>query len=333
MKKINVHLLVLLLCCCTCTVSAQNIVKAEYWINSDPGMGLATDIPGITPALNVTNLVFSVPATISPGVHTLGLRSKDSNNRWSHTNMFPVLVLSPPSNSIIDSVEYFINTDAGFRNGTKVLGITPQQTIANLALTVPASLTTGIHTIGVRSRDTDGNWSHTNFYPVLISDTASAGVIVAIEYFWDVDTGFYQNLSYTPSVIVSDLNNVLMNINVPFNLPLGQHNVFVRSRDSRGKWSHTNYALGVDVISGLEDLDQSNVTIYPNPCIDQFNISLLNNQKIRVILYNESGQLILDKSIEHSEQINTSQFAPGTYTVFIWAEQNKIYKTTLLKAR
>ncbi len=328
MKNLKILLFILLLY--NSTAFSQNIVKAEYWINSDPGMGFATDISGVAPAIDIANLVFSVPATISSGIHTLGLRSKDSNNRWSHTNMFPVLVLSPPVNAIIDSIEYFINTDAGFGTGTKVLGITPQQTISNLALTVPASLTTGIHTIGVRSKDTEGNWSHTNFYPVLINDT-STGVIVSLEYFWDVDTGFYQNLSYTPSSSVTDLSNELMNISVPFNLPFGQHNVFIRSRDSRGRWSHTNYALGIDVISGLEHLKESNITIYPNPCVDQLRISSLNNQQMRFILYNERGQLIIDKIMKQSEQINTSHFAPGAYTAFVWAEKNRIYKATIIK--
>jgi hypothetical protein len=313
-------------------VSAQNIVKIEYWLNTDPGIGLATDITGFVPSGDIINHVFSIPANISPGIHTIGVRSMDVNNRWSHTNMFPVLVFDPPANTSIDSIEYFIDTDPGFGSGSTVLGFSPQPSVSNLALNIPASISTGIHTIGVRSKDSGGSWSHTNFFPLLVNDTTT-GVIVALEYFWDVDSGFYQAIPYTPSNVVTDLSNELMSLDVPSNLSLGQHNIFIRSLDNRGRWSHTNtnYALAIDVIDALDEFESTGISSYPNPFTDELNINLEGIRKRRLMLYNENGQLVYDKTIEQTTRINTSSFVPGTYTLFIWAENNKIYRSTIIR--
>jgi hypothetical protein len=48
-----------------------NIVKAEYFVDNDPGFGLATDIP-LTPAPEITNLAPTIDISgLTPGAHYL----------------------------------------------------------------------------------------------------------------------------------------------------------------------------------------------------------------------------------------------------------------------
>jgi len=331
MKRI---LIFALLICVNSLVIAQNITKIEYWINTDPGFGAATNLTGFTPSQNISNLAYSVPANIAPGIYTIGIRSMDANNVWSHTNMFSALVFTPPANPDIDSIEYFINSDPSLGNATVVNGVVTQQNIQNMAIGIPATLSPGIHAIGVRSHDAEGNWSHTNFFPVLINDTSTAGAIVALEYFWDTDTGFYFNMPYTPSQLVVDLNNEMMNVHVPLNFSLGLHTLFIRSLDSKGRWSHTNYRENVEVtpaVSVAELKELLGINIFPNPFHGELNIKQAGNTKTRLIIYDLNGKSITDRWVEETLNINTNDWAQGVYTVYLWSEINKIYSLKLIK--
>lgn len=329
MKRI---LLLTLLFCINSLTRAQNITKIEYWVNTDPGLGVATNLSGFTPSQNIANYPYSIPANISSGIHTIGIRSMDANNVWSHTNIFSALVLTPAAIPDLDSIEYFINSDPGLGNATAISGFTIQQNIPNLAIAIPATLAPGIHTIGVRSHDTEGNWGLTNFFPILVNDTLSAGAIVALEYYWDVDTGFYFNMPYTPSQLLVDLNNEMMNVTVPFNLSFGFHTLFVRSLDSNGKWSHTNYSDTVDVINDINELNNlNNLKVYPNPFHSELNFSQTQNSKTRLIIYDIHGKSMTDHWFDEKSVINTAEWAPGVYTVFLWSDKNKIHTIKLVK--
>jgi hypothetical protein len=147
--------------------NAQQIVQIEFFVDSDPGFGNGAPI-AITPDSVITNLNASIHLLSIPnGLHTLFLRSKNSLGDWSFTSApfifykvdFPVI---NPWPSVV-RMEYFIDADPGFGNGINI-PITSDTVISNLSNSINLfGLTSGIHTLSVRSIDSLGSWSHTYF--------------------------------------------------------------------------------------------------------------------------------------------------------------------------
>jgi hypothetical protein len=139
----------------------SNIVKAEYFINNDPGFGNATNIP-ITPGLDVQNVAFNAALdTLPAGVHQLYVRSKNAAGKWSVTNRF-VFYRATGAMSNIVKAEYFINNDPGFGNATDIPitpGLDVQNVVFNAALD---TLPVGVYQLYVRSKNAAGKWSVTN---------------------------------------------------------------------------------------------------------------------------------------------------------------------------
>ena len=72
-----------LLCSCLSTVFAQDILRAEYFIDTDPGVGQGTEIPSFT-ASQAIDIDFNVNTTgLSIGKHNLFVRVLDTDNKWS----------------------------------------------------------------------------------------------------------------------------------------------------------------------------------------------------------------------------------------------------------
>ena len=158
---------------------AQNITRIEYFINTDPGFGLATALSGYTPSANVTNLSANINLNLfNTGINMLYVRAKDANGQWGITNHY-VFIKEPttPATAVnITALEYFIDTDPGFALATAV-PITPAQNISNF--TFPANITTvavGTHNLFIRAKDANGQWSLTN---VLNFEKTALGVHVS----------------------------------------------------------------------------------------------------------------------------------------------------------
>lgn len=135
-----------------------NVVKLEYFIDSDPGYGKAASL-AITPGKESNNKSFTIPVgSIAGGVHLLFIRAQDSNGRWSvvRRHLF-FKELLPATLPDIVKVEYFIDTDPGYDEATNV-PITPGTTLSNLQFDVPG-LSGRSHKLYIRAKNATGAWS------------------------------------------------------------------------------------------------------------------------------------------------------------------------------
>ncbi|MEZ4792970.1 MAG: T9SS type A sorting domain-containing protein [Gelidibacter sp.] len=142
-------------------VSAQEtITSAEYFIDTDPGVGNAT-------AFNVSNGTsinsnFSVSTVgLSEGIHILHVRVKDNLDQWSlyARKTFAIKSITAPNTKSIVAAEFFFDSDPGVGNATSA-SITPGQTVnETLNVAVPTDLQSGDHYLQVRVLDGNGTWS------------------------------------------------------------------------------------------------------------------------------------------------------------------------------
>ena len=149
--------------------AAGIVNKLEYFIDTDPGFGNATDVV-VTPSGNISNIVIPVSiGSLSTGFHNIYLRSKDNNGLWSLTNRWLFFKDIPQNN--VQRGEYFFDTDPGFGNGTAI----PYS--GSLGTNVPDfsfganinSLPNGAHYLFIRTQEVNGKWSLTNVFPFVKS--------------------------------------------------------------------------------------------------------------------------------------------------------------------
>ncbi|TAH16591.1 MAG: hypothetical protein EAZ14_00450 [Runella slithyformis] len=199
----NIKALLGLLCFCLgifSTSNAQNIVKIEYYIDTDPGFGVATDVP-ITAATPINNLNVSVPMTgLTDGFHQFFARAKDANGAWSmvanHQFLKTTFVITPAATiPNVVKAEYFIDTDPGFDGGVNI-PLMPGTPITNLSATIDISvLTLGTHKVFIRIKDDLGAWSMVNTQTITIANNA---MLVGT-----VPTGFCRNAAFNVPFIAN----------------------------------------------------------------------------------------------------------------------------------
>jgi hypothetical protein len=193
----------------------------------------------------ISNFIFNVDlSALSTGLHSLFVRSRDANGKWSVVNQqfvykFPAL---SPTNAVgMQKLEYFIDSDPGLGNAMSV-PLNGDSVISNFMFNVDlSSLSTGLHSLFVRSRDANGKWSIVNqqyVYKFKPLDTAGLALITRLEYFVDTDPG-YGNATTLSIPSDSFISNIAFSLDTS-GLSYGSHVLYVRSRDANGRWSVVN---------------------------------------------------------------------------------------------
>ncbi len=138
----------------------------------------------------------------------------------------------------ITVIEYFFDADPGYGAGTAV-AITPAPTITNFTFNVNVTaIADGFHTLFVRTKDANNNWSATFSRPIYkLSSSALPPLsnINKLEYFIGADPGYGLaiNVPITPATSLSNQNIV-----VPVGaLAEGSYPLTVRARDANNNWS------------------------------------------------------------------------------------------------
>ncbi len=221
--------------------SLPDIVKVEYFLDIDPGVGNGIVIPATTGS-NVEALDFIISLdSVSNGFHQLFARAEDANGKWSHTTAraFFKEIYNPTLPNLVN-MEYFIDTDPGFGNGSNI-PISQGPQLNNVIYNIPIfALSNGFHALFVRTKDANGRWSLTHMHPFF--KEAYVPVlpdIVKLEYYFDTDPGFGSGVNipisgdttFTEQSITIDMTGIAN----------GFHKIFFRAKDSKGKWSLTNF--------------------------------------------------------------------------------------------
>ncbi len=230
------------------TPNATQILKAEYFFDTDPGFGAATNIP-ITASFDVTG-TFPLSLTgLTTGVHRVFLRTKDAGGHWSISNVAtfnivqgaPVIPATATATNIVKA-EYFIDTDPGFGAATNIPLTAGMDVTINNAFINLTGLSNGVHRIYTRTKDAAGHWSisNNNVFSIIAASfimpsNPVPGNITKVEYFFDTDPGFGNGtvISVTPTTDLSSFN-FAANITL---LSDAQHTLYVRTYDG---WGITN---------------------------------------------------------------------------------------------
>jgi len=241
-------------------INSPPIMSAEYYIDTDPGIGFGTPIT-VTQGDEVSILESIDVSLLNLGFHILSIRFMDTDGNWSFTegrnfyiNEDRVVIISPP----ISNAEFYIDIDPGVGLGIPI-DITQGETVVVLDSILISALTNGIHKIGIRFQDTNGNWGLTEGRVFYIDEehqvVPSPGVARA-EYFFDTDPGQGNGVQIVLDPEKEDIK-VIANIEMDNELSIGDHIVTLRFVDTQGRWGlNEGRAFRVCTIDGpLADFD------------------------------------------------------------------------------
>jgi hypothetical protein len=284
-------------------VTGSKINKVEYFIDNDPGFGVAVPIPVSIPDKKLS-LSYTVDVTgLSNGFHMMVLRAHDEEGRWSTTRQQVFYVYQIQSATIrkINKVEYFIDSDPGFGKAVPVTVASPGKLQSLSFIVNVSSLQQGFHMIVVRAHDESGLWSNTRqqiFY-IYKNNPAVSLNITGIEYFIDNDPGFGKG---TTVLIPTPDNKVSIDFIANLNgITNGDHFLYIRAKDELNRWSHTLIQAFSSATTGLSEEEVvSWFKLYPNPNEGNFILEFgdLNSRAVNITINDLNGRIVYSKKMD-----------------------------------
>jgi hypothetical protein len=101
-----------------------------------------------------------------------------------------------------------------------------------------------------------------------------------------------------------------------------------------GRWEFVYGNVGVDVTNtvGIDDIEPTTASVYPNPSSDVINISLNKGQLLKIELFSITGRLIFKKDLySKTYALNIGDYPSGVYLVRVFNQNNDIINTKILK--
>lgn len=230
----------------------QNVTAAEYFIDTDPGIGNGTAI-ALTAGTDISNVSAAIDLTGLPtGTHRLYIRTKSVDGKWSFANIRefiidfdPVYSPSPTAPQNIVAAEYFIDADPGLGSATAI-SVSAGLDINSILFPANVSgLSVGTHRLFIRTKSSEGRWSITNIRDFIVDldysyppAPAAPSNIVSAEYFIDTDPGVGNGnaISVSAGIDISDINFAANTTG----LSIGTHRIFLRTKSNTGAWSIVN---------------------------------------------------------------------------------------------
>ncbi|MFH0887219.1 MAG: carboxypeptidase regulatory-like domain-containing protein, partial [bacterium] len=257
---------------------ASNIIKAEYFIDQDPGEGKGIPLPsgdgnsgGEEEAVFLTDIPL---ASLQSGTHVVYIRMQNSDGQWGDPASTSLIITEDsaptfkPETGQIVAAQYAIDIlPADDSDNINTLNLTENQYTAD-ALWQDIDITglaLGAHRLYARLKRADGAWGPFFCYPfIVIDEDASYGEysISEAEYFIDQDPGVGNALPLLPldgSFDQPQEDAFMDGIDIS-HLSLGNHVVYVRMKNNQGVWSLTrsfenqvSLTLGVMVTGTIRD--------------------------------------------------------------------------------
>ena len=213
-----------------CGAASAGISRVEYFIDYDPGRGLATEV-AIDGSSDISADLNIDLSELSDGRHVLYFRVMDTDGVWSIPSARPFVKYTSELTNI-ERLEYFVDSDPGLGLGTEV--VTGEGTDVSADLNIDISgLSDGRHVLYSRAMDASGIWSMPSARP-FVKYTSELTNIERLEYFFDDDPGRGTGNVITTTVTTDVSRSLAIDTS---GLGIGRHNLYFRALDGNGAWS------------------------------------------------------------------------------------------------
>ncbi len=222
---------------------SQNLVAGEYFFDQDPGTGSGFSFNFDSKVEVQGNIEVDISA-LTPGVHFLFLRVKNTSGVWSHYEGRSFYILEKSTVPVFESQpsivqgEWFVDKDPGTGKGTS-FSFSPTDTIVSSFDADISNLSEGFHQMFVRVKSKNGRWSlyeQRQFYVVEKSTIPqlTTSKLKAYEWFVDKDPGNGKGNKFMFSE--RDTISEFLDLSV-LNLNDGTHKLFIRAQNTLNQWS------------------------------------------------------------------------------------------------
>lgn len=311
---------------CFFALGQNTLTEIEYFFDTDPGAGNATNIDIIdSVSLNET---LSIPiSSLSSGIHILHTRTKNDLNQWSlyARQTFYITNFSSALNNSITEAEYFFDVDPGIGNA---IPLEISETISlDETFSIPLdALSQGIHILHIRVKNNLNQWglyARQVFYkaPQILSNN-----IVAAEFFIDIDPGVGNGTSI--AITEGESIDDILTITLPTDLSNGDHFLHLRVLSSNGHWSL--YGRPEFITLSNNSVVSESFKMYPNPVENVLNLSIQNGQIEKVVIIDINGKKVKEHTSQ-LEQLNLESLASGTYIIQISSSVGTVSKKLVKK--
>ncbi|MFK7832474.1 MAG: T9SS type A sorting domain-containing protein [Winogradskyella sp.] len=135
---------------------AQSIDSAEYFFDSDPGVGNGTSLTVNANSGELSQTYTIEISSLSDGFHDLYIRTFNSDNNWSHYDRQIIYIKDFQIDQLdVVTAEYFIDSDPGIGFG-EPLDISSSPQIINIGTD---GLSEGDHFFCIRVQNSFDEWS------------------------------------------------------------------------------------------------------------------------------------------------------------------------------
>lgn len=234
-----------------------SIAEAEYFFDTDPGIGAGTDL-ALGAAADSVEFNPQLPTTgLLNGLHVLYIRTKNTANVWSLAEP-RLLNIIQVNNAPVMAAEYFFDTDPGIGSGNSISVGAAADSVEFMNTVPTGNLGTGLHVLYIRTLNTAGVWSLSEPRMVNIVHNVINHNIIAGEYFIDTDPGVGAAIPFNTGA-AADSIEITANLPVDTAL-LGDHYVYMRTKNTANVWSLSEGRL---------------ITVFP--CLPSANITNPND--------------------------------------------------------
>jgi hypothetical protein len=345
MKKFIILILLSFLSVYSCF---SQISQAEYFFDLDPGFGKGTKINETLDGLMEVQISTE---GLEEGFHSLSIRAKNSDGRWSISESRVFMIQSQKEISPIIGYEYFFDSLQAIGDGA-IMELTPNSCIEEELLIPFSALVEGTHHLFMRAKDSDGKWSMSvsdtfnvvnNSIPVIDNQTfiieenssngTSLGQIVTSDAdndnisfeILDGNTNSTFSINENGELIVADSTMLDYETNPDFTLE-------VRITDGIFQAFASIIVNVLNVVeTGVAEFLKQNIICYPNPNNGKFHILGHSiHQAMHIIINSIDGSLIY-KSSNYEKEIDISNYSNGIYLIKIIDEESIWENKIILK--
>jgi len=305
------------------------LAGAEYFINEDPGYGLGYELTVTPGAIGEIDIVIPL-VDIANGLHTVYLRTKDENGRWSQTHSRPFLKLTIPDDPVsITNLEYFIDNDPGVGNGIPV-EISPGENVEQSFIIYPGPMPPGEYTLFIRAKDDRGSWSIVFNQTFDVLESEPFLVTFAVE---DADKTPIADAIITFNGISHDQGQYNIGNFDPGTYPyMVQREGYFPVSEQIDLVSDTLITVILEIDNtGLDAIHSHSIRIFPNPTSSNINIEspvLIG----RIAVTDLSGRIVYNADINESATVvSTREFEPGIYFIHLETRLGVYYEKVVIQ--